>query len=267
MLQYLADTYVWTGEATVLGTFSDSRGLAVVLDQTIFHPQGGGQPCDVGTLQPMSPDSLPQDPKIDVVFAGMSPQGAVLHYVRPPPTEGASIAEAGAAEWAQRVRSLVSHRVKLSVDGKRRMESASAHTGGHLLAAIVKRHTEGKVVATKGYHFPDGPYVQFEGPLPAMDPTRWLADINAGIAAEIAASRAVTTRFATEDELGSLGIMHSPTHGGAAQPCRLVTIESLESSPCGGTHLRNLGEYASVSAYKISNKKGITKISYRAELR
>ncbi|CAN0396388.1 unnamed protein product, partial [Ectocarpus sp. 12 AP-2014] len=36
-------------EATVLGVVEDdSRGSAIILDRTIFHPQGGGQPSDEG---------------------------------------------------------------------------------------------------------------------------------------------------------------------------------------------------------------------------
>lgn len=37
-------------EATVLGVVEDdSQGSAIILDRTIFHPQGGGQPSDEGT--------------------------------------------------------------------------------------------------------------------------------------------------------------------------------------------------------------------------
>merc|ERR1712178_427694 len=48
--------------------------LTVVLDRTIFHPQGGGQPADVGEL------SAPGLPTLTVVFvSGRKVDGAVLH--------------------------------------------------------------------------------------------------------------------------------------------------------------------------------------------
>lgn len=38
-----------SAEAVVLGVVEDeARGPAVILDRTIFHPQGGGQPSDRG---------------------------------------------------------------------------------------------------------------------------------------------------------------------------------------------------------------------------
>ncbi|EOD29956.1 hypothetical protein EMIHUDRAFT_99415 [Emiliania huxleyi CCMP1516] len=51
-LLYQADTYLFTAEATVLevGEKAGGGGWAVVLDETCFHAQGGGQPADTGTL-------------------------------------------------------------------------------------------------------------------------------------------------------------------------------------------------------------------------
>ena len=50
---YQTDTRLLTSNATVLAVepLDGGQGWAVVLDQTIFHPQGGGQPADVGTLE------------------------------------------------------------------------------------------------------------------------------------------------------------------------------------------------------------------------
>jgi len=51
-LLYQANTYLFTAEATVLevGEKAGGGGWAVVLDETCFHAQGGGQPADTGTL-------------------------------------------------------------------------------------------------------------------------------------------------------------------------------------------------------------------------
>lgn len=49
-LFYYQDAYIQQFDATVTRTATDDQGLYVVLDNTAFYPEGGGQPTDVGTL-------------------------------------------------------------------------------------------------------------------------------------------------------------------------------------------------------------------------
>ena len=47
---YYADSFMKTFTATVVSCEETKTGFAVVLDHTAFYPEGGGQPCDTGTL-------------------------------------------------------------------------------------------------------------------------------------------------------------------------------------------------------------------------
>ena len=47
---YYADPFQQEFTATVLSCEAGKTGFAVVLDRTAFYPEGGGQPCDTGTL-------------------------------------------------------------------------------------------------------------------------------------------------------------------------------------------------------------------------
>ena len=47
-LLYHTDAYVQEFDANVVTVFPDER--AVILDRTAFYPGGGGQPCDLGSL-------------------------------------------------------------------------------------------------------------------------------------------------------------------------------------------------------------------------
>ena len=44
------DPYMKTFKARVLSCEPVKNGWEVVLDRTAFYPEGGGQPCDLGTL-------------------------------------------------------------------------------------------------------------------------------------------------------------------------------------------------------------------------
>ena len=47
---YYEDCHLSRFSARVLSCFPADKGWEVVLDATAFYPEGGGQPCDLGTL-------------------------------------------------------------------------------------------------------------------------------------------------------------------------------------------------------------------------
>jgi alanyl-tRNA synthetase len=72
---YLSDTYLFESEARVVGQGKDeSERNYIVLDQTIFHPQGGGQICDNGII---TDGSLFEAAITDVRG---TPTGEIVHY-------------------------------------------------------------------------------------------------------------------------------------------------------------------------------------------
>ena len=47
---YYQDAYATKFTAKVLECTEDKKNWKVVLDRTLFYPEGGGQPADMGTL-------------------------------------------------------------------------------------------------------------------------------------------------------------------------------------------------------------------------
>jgi alanyl-tRNA synthetase len=50
-LDYLADTYLFSGEATLLEVGENEKGKYAILDKTVLYPRGGGQESDTGTIE------------------------------------------------------------------------------------------------------------------------------------------------------------------------------------------------------------------------
>ncbi len=105
---YYKNPYAREFRAKVLQNF----GEYVVLDQTAFYPEGGGQPSDVGSLEGRGAKAG----VLNVVKVG----DVILHHVRPNPFKpGQRVV--GKLDWARR-NSLMSH-----------------HTGTHILLGAARR--------------------------------------------------------------------------------------------------------------------------------
>lgn len=116
-------------QAHVLSCTPREGHFAVVLDQTIFFPRGGGQPCDNGTIAGTA------------VLDVFEENGVILHIL-PSPAEG---------------------EVSLRLDGERRLEMMRHHLGQHILSAVID-HTFG--VPTVIARIEDaGPHIELASPL------------------------------------------------------------------------------------------------------
>ncbi|KAK4233864.1 hypothetical protein C8A03DRAFT_47686 [Achaetomium macrosporum] len=106
----------------------------VITDSTIFHPQGGGQPSDVGAM------TIELGARFDVHMVRMSAvaQGEVLHFGRF--ADASSVFQPGET-------------VTQSIDAEKRLLYSRYHTAGH---------SEG-FDETKASHFPDSASCEFQG--------------------------------------------------------------------------------------------------------
>lgn len=50
-LIYFEDTYKFIDQAIIKECNKDENGFFLILNQTIFYPQGGGQPSDQGRME------------------------------------------------------------------------------------------------------------------------------------------------------------------------------------------------------------------------
>jgi len=234
-LEYLDDTYAFKGMSKLLSEGRDEKGRYIVLDRTIFYPQGGGQPSDTGTIETKTT-------KIQVWFVGYS-DGIVRHYTN----------DDAPLDLAE------NEEVQTSIDIRRRLDNARTHTAGHLISHVVESMYPG-VLAVKGYHFPDGAHVEFMNPQ-RISIAEKLEEIEALVRNEINSGGSIEAQFASYDDAISL-TPHLAAYIPTNKPSRIVTISSFSAQPCGGTHVANLSQLGNVSITRIKNKKDRTKISY-----
>jgi Ser-tRNA(Ala) deacylase AlaX len=128
--------------------------IELQLDQTTMHPQGGGQPTDIGTIRP-HPESN-YSVQIDKVTIDRG-TGVVTHA-------GSMTLPADVSETIESTIFSPSTSVTVSVDPANRRILSECHTAGHVVDAAMTR-CEAELPPTKGYHFMDGPYVEYRGTL------------------------------------------------------------------------------------------------------
>lgn len=100
---YYEDVYKKEFTATVLECRERKKGFTVILDESAFYPEGGGQPSDVGTLG---------DAKVTEVH---EKDGELLHYTDKALEVGAKVE--GKIDWARRFDLMQQHSGEHMVSG------------------------------------------------------------------------------------------------------------------------------------------------------
>jgi misacylated tRNA(Ala) deacylase len=220
-LLFRDDAYLRTATATVRAV--TERG--VELDRTIFYPLGGGQPGDVGVVIRASGERVP------IIDAR---KGETLNSVVHIPAPGASVLEAGEP-------------VTLEIDWARRYALMRLHTALHVMSCVVVAPVTGGNIA------PDRARLDFDIDMTLLNAEMIQHETNALIA------RAVDTEtvWITDEELDAqpelVKTMSVQPPRGAGR-VRLLRIPGIDLQPCGGTHVRNIGEIGDIRVVRIRNE-------------
>ncbi|HEV2119845.1 MAG TPA: alanine--tRNA ligase [Candidatus Bathyarchaeia archaeon] len=231
---YYDDEYQTSFQAKIIATPAEK---AVVLDQTCFYPEGGGQPADHGELRTES-----KKVKVtDVQKFG----NVIVHYLDQPFDQEVDMVE-GEIEWQRRVN-LMRH-----------------HTGTHALIGSVRR-VLGEHVWQAG--------AQKEVETSRLDITHWREItpkererieklVNQVILRDLPVQVAWMAREKAEAKYG-----YRLYQGGAVpgSKIRVVTIRGWDAEACGGTHCKRTGELGVFKIEKISKlQDGVERIVFSA---
>lgn len=222
---YLHDSYLKENDASVLEVID---GKFIVLDKTIFYPQGGGQPGDFGKLI--------CNGKVFTVISTTKREGKILHEIS---EEGLKVGD----------------NVHASIDWERRYKLMRYHTAAHILSSVVHNHAgamiTGNQIAT------DKLRIDFS--LDAYDPLlmqHYVDEANRLIAKHVDVHTRVLPR---EEALQLPGVVKL---AGALPPhipeLRIVSIgkgdDLIDEQADGGTHVANTREIGLLKLSALDNK-------------
>jgi misacylated tRNA(Ala) deacylase len=220
---YSTDAYAQSMEAQVLEVDGDDG--RVLLDQTVFYPGGGGQPCDVGSL-------WIGDDHIEVVRVTQDGNG-VWHWLSGGlPPRGTSL--------------------RGDVDWERRYKLMRTHTAMHALCGVVWERFHSPV--TGGNMNPGDGRLDFE--LPDWDPEEKLpleAELNRRIAEALPVEVSFLPRAEADADPSLIRTkvnLLPPT----LTEVRVIDIVGLDRQADGGTHVASTHEVGQVQISKIESK-------------
>jgi Ser-tRNA(Ala) deacylase AlaX len=219
-------------DAMVESVTNENGYVTLTLDRTPVYPQGGGQPSDTGTIEG---DDYTFAIRKAVLVEGMVHHQGIVLDGEPSP---------GPAH--------------VKIDPSRRSLHAALHSGGHLIMTAMFELTGMRAV--KGYHFPDGPYVELEGTLDEDARGDLLDALQRRIDEMVESDKRITVESTSAEKLAAEGV-YMPAEIPTGKPTRVVTTCGYRS-PCGGTHVARTGELRGLRVRRIKSKKGRTRITY-----
>ena len=230
---YLRSMHTVDGEARLLDASLEEERTVVSLDRSPFHPQGGGQPADHGLIRGDRGEMAVDDVRMV--------DGVVLH-------KGVLSGVLSSGDL-----------VHCSVDATRREYLSRIHSAGHVvdMAVIALGH---EWVPGRGYHFPDGPYVEYAGSVGEHDPGTLARSVEQKAAELVERDMAVSLRFVRADS-GDRALRFVPAGLAADEEVRLVEFGDF-AIPCGGTHVRSLAEIGEIRIRKVRAKGDTVRVAY-----
>ena len=200
---YYTDARLREFSAAVVEASADGR--TVYLDRTAFYPASGGQPADRGVLGGVAVmDVRDEDDRV----------AHILAEPLPAPAKAAETTVHGEIDWA------------------RRFDHMQQHTGQHLLSAVIEALFGFPTVSV---HFgPETSTVE----IAASDFTAEQSRRAEERCFELV-SMAIPVRVSFEDSASAEGLRKASDRTGTL---RIVSIEGIDRSACGGTHTASLAE-------------------------
>lgn len=214
-------------EAEILEQFPVEEGrFGIILNRTYFYPTGGGQEHDEGFLGTRRVVDVCKDEE----------RGVTIHVV-----DG----------------ELPSGPVQGVIDSERRRRHMQHHTAQHLLSECFVA-VSGLETVSANINGDSPSTLDLNGSEPSWETIREIEAVANRIIWE---DREVKTYFASPDRLDRIPLRKPPK---VSQDIRIVEIDGLDWSACGGTHVKRTGQIGVIKILRVEKVKEKTRIHFVA---
>ena len=222
--QAAADSYLRSLDTQVQAQLQVDGQPAVVLQQTCFYPEGGGQPFDTGTIAGVA-----------VLAVQTHADGTVVHTL-------AHSLPAGTLH------------VTASIDWSRRFDHMQQHSGQHILS---QSFLEIAGAATAGFHL-SAQRVTIDLVQAAFS-AQQLSQVEQLANRIVQSNLPVHVSFPGPAELAALPLRKVPE---VNAPLRVVAIGDFDRTACAGTHVAHSAEVALIKIIKVERSKGGQRVEF-----
>jgi len=235
-------------EARVTRVVRKDGKTGIVLDQTLFHPEGGGQPDDTGHLSVLDEGLSVALGTADLpVVAVSEDRGEIVHWIRLETPGSVPAPEPGAPGEAPRVRG--------RIDWDRRFDFMQQHTGQHILSRAFEQVADARTV---GFHLA-ADYVSIDLDVPSLT----AADL---AKAEDLANRVVWSNVPVAVKEYGRGELPPEVRARFqidADTIRVIQVGDFDACPCGGTHVSSTGEVGIIKVNQTDRAHGGVRVVFR----
>ncbi|MDR3249102.1 MAG: alanyl-tRNA editing protein [Treponema sp.] len=217
-------------DKSAAGPSAAGPAAAILLDKTIFYPEGGGQDADRGSIN-----------GVPLLNIKETADGAeILHIV--------SAADAATLKPGPAV---------LLLDARRRRDLTVQHTAQHLLSGTILRLTGEYTVSM---HL-GAEWNTIDVDTPEI-PTDTLTQVEDAVADAIESNAPVIIHLCPPEDLSAFPLRKIPPQG--EELIRVVEIAGNDFSPCCGTHCKATGEIGILRILGAEKYKGMTRVTFIA---
>lgn len=220
---YYQDPYLKELDCQVISVEDKGNLSNVILDQTIFYPEGGGQPSDRGMLG---------EAKVEYV---RMQDGEIIHQIK------------GSLEEGQQIHAIL--------DWDYRYKYMKIHTAGHLIHDVLMTMTD-NLQPIRGGHGKK-PFIEYQGELAVAIQQKLEGEVNKTAKQGLI----VITKEASYDEIVK-NCQFIPPNLPKNKPLRMIKIGDFPGMPDGGVQVKNTNEIGKIWLANIAVVDGVTTIRY-----